>query len=166
MVVSGFVAEGFEPVQRAFEESFASNGEVGAAFAATRDGKPVVDLWGGIADTASSTPWREDTLQVVFSGTKGFVALCMLILIERGQLALDQPVARYWPEFDAAGKDGVLVRHAVSHEAGLPGFRAPVSHERTGRRSKNGCPSRRPGTVLAPWRARLLPRRDVRLALR
>ena len=130
MVVSGFVAEGFEPVQRAFGESFASNGEVGASFAATLDGKPVVDLWGGIADTASSTPWGEDTLQVVFSGTKGFVALCMLILIERGQLALDQPVARYWPEFDAAGKDGVLVRHAVSHEAGLPGFREPVSHEK------------------------------------
>ena len=129
MNVNGFVAEGFEPVQRAFEESFASNGEVGAAFAATLDGKPVVDLWGGIADPASSTPWREDTLQVVFSGTKGFVALCMLMLIERGQLDLDQPVARYWPEFGGAGKEGVLVRHVVSHQAGLPGFRERVSHE-------------------------------------
>jgi CubicO group peptidase (beta-lactamase class C family) len=129
MGVSGFVAEGFEPVQRAFEESFASNGEVGAAFAATLDGRPVVDLWGGAADPLANAAWREDTLQVVFSGTKGFVALCMLMLVERGQLDLDQPVGRYWPEFRAAGKDGVLVRHVVSHEAGLPGFREPVSHE-------------------------------------
>jgi CubicO group peptidase (beta-lactamase class C family) len=129
MAVSGFAAEGFEPVRRAFEESFSSDGEVGAAFAAMLDGRPVVDLWGGAADLAANAPWREDTLQIVFSGTKGFVALCMLMLIERGQLDLEQPVARYWPEFAAAGKDGVLVRHVVSHEAGLPGFREPISHD-------------------------------------
>jgi CubicO group peptidase (beta-lactamase class C family) len=124
----GFVADGFEPVRDAFEESFARRAELGAAFAATLDGRPVVDLWGGVADARSGAPWREDTLQVVFSGTKGFVALCLLILIERGRLDLDEPVARYWPEFAAAGKDGILVRHAASHQAGLPGLREPVTY--------------------------------------
>lgn len=118
--VSGFVSEGFEAVADAFRENFDQRHDLGAAFAAVVDGRPVIDLWGGIADAESGRPWRADTLQLVFSGTKGFVAICLLMLIERGQLDLDAPVARYWPEFAAAGKEGVLVRHVVSHQAGLP----------------------------------------------
>ena len=123
--VQGTVAPGYEPVREAFERNFSELGDVGAAFAAVVDGRPVVDLWGGVADPARAPPWREDTLQLVFSGTKGFVAACVLMLIERGQLALDQPVARYWPEFAAAGKGDVLVGHVVSHAPGLPAFREP-----------------------------------------
>jgi CubicO group peptidase (beta-lactamase class C family) len=98
--------------------------ERGAAFAAVVDGELVVDLWGGTADEQTGNPWREDTLVMVFSGTKGFVAVCLLLLIERGELELDRPVEEYWPEF---GKPDVLVRHVVSHTAGLPGIRAPVA---------------------------------------
>ena len=121
--VHGFVAAGFEGRPTEFERNFAERGEVGAAFAAVQDGEPVVDLWGGVADRAAGRPWGEDTLQLVFSGTKGFVAVCVLLAIERGLLDLDAPVARYWPEF---GKEDVRVRDVVSHTARLPGIDEPV----------------------------------------
>src|SRR5262245_17303572 len=108
--IGGFVAPGYEPVREAFARNFAERGELGAAFAAVRDGEPVVDLWGGVADRASGRPWREDTLVLIFSGTKGLVAACVLMLLERGQLELDAPVARYWPEFAQAGKEQMRVR--------------------------------------------------------
>jgi CubicO group peptidase (beta-lactamase class C family) len=116
----GGVAPGFEGVADAFEGTLSEGGGHGAAFAAVVDGELVVDLWGGIADGETGAPWREETMQLVFSGTKGLVAACLLLLIERGTLQLDAPVARFWPEFAAAGKDGILVRHVVSHVAGLP----------------------------------------------
>jgi CubicO group peptidase (beta-lactamase class C family) len=121
--VQGFVASGLEAVAAEFEHNFAARGELGAAFSAYLDGDLVVDLWGGIADRSSARPWQRDTLQVIFSGTKGIVAACLLILLERHQLDLDAPVAQYWPEFASAGKARVLVRHLVSHTAGLPAVR-------------------------------------------
>jgi CubicO group peptidase (beta-lactamase class C family) len=123
----GFVAQGYEPVAEEFERNFAERGELGAAFAVSRGGEPVVDLWGGVADRVRRRPWAADTLQIVFSGTKGLVAICMLILLERGELALEAPVAAYWPEFAEAGKEGVLVRDVVAHTARLPGLEAPVT---------------------------------------
>jgi CubicO group peptidase (beta-lactamase class C family) len=125
----GTVRPGFEPVAEAFERNFAEHGEVGAAFAAYIDGEQVVDLWGGLADRARGAAWRQDTLVPVFSGSKGLVAACMLLLIERGALELDAPVCRYWPEFAARGKEGILVRDVVSHRAGLPGLLTPVTLE-------------------------------------
>jgi CubicO group peptidase (beta-lactamase class C family) len=122
----GYVAPGYEEVVEEFRRNFAERGEVGAAFAAVRDGEVVVDLWGGLADSSTQRPWAEDTLQVVFSGTKGLVAICMLLAIERGLLELDAPVARYWPEF---GKDEILVRDVVGHTARLPGITRPVTDE-------------------------------------
>lgn len=123
-LISGYVAPGFEPVAEEFERNFTSRGEVGAAFSAVCDGELVVDLWGGLA--APDKPWQEDTLQVVFSGTKGLLAACMLLLQERGLIELDRPVAWYWPEFAAQGKERVLVRHVVSHRSGLPGIASPL----------------------------------------
>ena len=128
-VVGGHVAPGFEVVREAFEENFAREGEVGAAFAAWVDGVPAVDLWAGLADRRRGMPWGEDTLVGVFSGTKGLVATCLLLLLERQLLDLDAPVCRYWPEFGAAGKEGLLVRDLVSHQAGLPGLLTPVTIE-------------------------------------
>jgi CubicO group peptidase (beta-lactamase class C family) len=127
--IEGTVAPGFEGVAAAFERNFAEHGEVGAAFAAQVDGVPVVDLWGGVADRRRGLAWREDTLVPVFSGSKGLVATCVLMLVERGLLELDAPVCRYWPEFAAAGKQSVLVRDVVSHRAALPGLLTPVSLE-------------------------------------
>ena len=84
---------------------------------------PLIDLWGGVADRDTGTPWQEDTIQLVFSGTKGLVASCLLVLLDRGALELDGPVSRYWPEFAAAGKGEVTVGQAVSHMAAVPGLR-------------------------------------------
>jgi CubicO group peptidase (beta-lactamase class C family) len=122
----GAVAPGFERVRDEFERNFAERGEVGAAFAAVRDGETVVDLWGGLADQAAQRAWQEDTLQLIFSGTKGVVAACLLMLIDRGLIDPNAPVARYWPEFAGAGKDDIRVSDVASHQAGLPGLRAPV----------------------------------------
>ena len=126
---TGMVAAGFERVQEEFLGNFTERGEAGAAFAAVLDGRPVVDLWGGLADKASGQKWSENTLQLVWSGTKGFVAVCILMLIERGLVDLDATVARYWPEFARNGKAGVLVKHVLSHTAGLPGLHDAASNE-------------------------------------
>jgi CubicO group peptidase (beta-lactamase class C family) len=124
--VEGFVAPGFEAVAEEFRRNLHERGELGAAFSASRGPEPLVDIWGGIADRTSGALWRGDTLPVVFSGTKGFVAVCLLKVIERGLLDLEEPVARYWPEFAAAGKDRILVRDVVSHMAGLPVITTPL----------------------------------------
>jgi CubicO group peptidase (beta-lactamase class C family) len=123
----GFVAAGFEPVAREFERNFSDRGEVGAAFAAVRDDCLIADLWGGWADRQAQRAWSQDTLQLIFSGTKGLVAACLLMLIDRGQLDLDAAVCRYWPQFAAAGKSRVLVRDVVTHTACLPGLAIPVT---------------------------------------
>jgi CubicO group peptidase (beta-lactamase class C family) len=123
----GLVAPGFERVAEAFEGNFADRQDKGAAFAATVDGRLVVDIWGGLADRATGRLWEEETLQLLFSGTKAFVALCLLMLVDRGRLELDRPVADYWPEFAAEGKGSILVQEALSHRARLPGIRDALS---------------------------------------
>jgi CubicO group peptidase (beta-lactamase class C family) len=125
--VSGYAVPGFELVAKEFRRNFDERGDLGAAFAVVRDDEVLVDLWGGIADRAAGRPWAADTLQILFSGTKGMVSACLLLLVDRGQLELEVPVARYWPEFAAAGKGGVLVRDLVTHSAGLPGLQVPVT---------------------------------------
>jgi CubicO group peptidase (beta-lactamase class C family) len=119
-VIAGRVATGYEPVREAFAAELRRDAEAGAAFAAVVDGEPVVDLWGGLAHREPARPWVEDTAQLIFSGTKGMTATCILLLLERGRISLDRPVADYWPGFGQAGKGDVLVRHLVSHQAGLP----------------------------------------------
>jgi len=101
-------------------------GDVGASVAVFVDGEPVVDVWGGFADADRTIPWQRDTIAGVWSVTKTMTALSALILADRGELDLDAPVARYWPEFAAEGKDGVLVRHLLSHTAGLPNWDGTV----------------------------------------
>jgi CubicO group peptidase (beta-lactamase class C family) len=125
--VHGTVAPGYEAVAEAFERNFRERGELGAAFAATLDGAPVVDLWGGLASSAEGRPWTADTPVLVFSGTKALVAVCMLMLVERGQLDLEEPVATYWPEFAANGKSATTVADVLGHRSRLPALRAPVT---------------------------------------
>ncbi|MFD9651014.1 serine hydrolase domain-containing protein [Streptomyces mirabilis] len=104
-------------------------GDVGASVAVFVDGEPVVDVWGGFTDTDRTLPWQRDTIAGVWSVTKTMTALCALVLADRGELDLTAPVARYWPEFSAAGKDGVLVRHLLAHTAGLPDWDGPTTAE-------------------------------------
>ena len=124
--VRGFCAPEFQAVADEFERNFSERGEVGAAVAIHVDGKPVVDLWGGIADRESGRAWQEDTLVTVYSSSKGIAAACMHMLIDRGMLDVDEPVARYWPEFAAHGKEQVTVAMLLSHQAGLPFWEEPL----------------------------------------
>ncbi|MFI9172107.1 serine hydrolase domain-containing protein [Streptomyces lincolnensis] len=129
MDVNGTVAEGFEPVRDAFARNFEVFGERGAAVAVYRDGRKVVDLWGGTHDLDGTAPWRHGTAQVVRSATKGVAAAVPLMLHQRGDLDLDAPVAEYWPEFKARGKERVLVRQVLNHRAGLPVLDRPITPE-------------------------------------
>lgn len=114
------VTEGFEPVRDAFVRNFEVLGDRGAAVAVYRDGRKVVDLWGGTKDADGTKPWTEDTAQVVRSATKGVAAAVPLLLHQRGLLDLDAPVATYWPEFKAGGKERTRVRDLLAHRAGVP----------------------------------------------
>jgi CubicO group peptidase (beta-lactamase class C family) len=126
-LVGGGVAPGFEEVARTFEQNFHDRSEIGAAFAATRDGRLVVDVWGGLADSARKRRWERNTPVLLFSGTKALVAVCLLILLERGEIELDAPVARYWPEFGAKGKATISVADICAHRARLPALRQQVT---------------------------------------
>jgi len=117
--VSGGVDEAFGPVADAFRRNFAERGEIGAACSAYRDGRTVVDLWGGYRDGVSRAPWLGDTLVPMFSTTKGVASMAVAVAHSRGLLDYDAPVASYWPEFAAAGKQAVTVRQLLSHQAGL-----------------------------------------------
>lgn len=124
--IDGDVAPGFEPVREAFEANFDRHGDIGAAVCVYRDGRPVVDLWGGLADPDTGRPWERGTLQLVYSATKGVTATAAHLLAQRGELDLDAPVAEYWPEFAANGKAGTPVRWLLSHQAGLVALDEPV----------------------------------------
>jgi CubicO group peptidase (beta-lactamase class C family) len=128
-IVEGRCGPRFQAVRDAFQTNFASGKDVGASVALTLNGELVVDLWGGFVDEAKTTRWRADTITGVASTTKTMTALCALLLADRGDLDLDAPVARYWPEFAAAGKSGVLVRHLLGHTSGLPGWTEKIAFE-------------------------------------
>ena len=117
--ISGHCDGDFGNVKDAFAENFRRNGDVGASCAVALRGELVVDLWGGTLDVEGTTPWAEDTIINVFSTTKTMSCLSLLVLVSRGQVDVDAPVHRYWPEFQQAGKANVLVRHVLSHTAGL-----------------------------------------------
>ena len=119
MDVHGSVDKGFEPVAAALRANFAEHGDIGAAVCVYHRGQPVVDLWGGDADREAGRSWEEDTIQLVFSTTKGMAATCVHLLVERGELDLDDPVALHWPEFAAGGKADIPLRWVLTHEAGL-----------------------------------------------
>lgn len=117
----------FEPLRQLFTNNLNTGVDLGASVAVTIEGEFAVDLWGGWADVARTRPWNEDTLTLVYSTTKMMAALAALVLVDRGELDLDAPVAKYWPEFAAQGKGGVLVRHVMSHTSGVSGWQEPVS---------------------------------------
>src|SRR5262249_29767596 len=118
--VEGLVEPGFEGVRDAFAANFAEYGEIGAGYALYVEGSKVVDVWGGVANRKTGAPYTRDSLQLVFSTTKGATAACANLLAERGELDMDAPVAKYWPEFAQAGKDAIPVRWLLCHKAGLP----------------------------------------------
>ena len=127
--IQGYCDERFSSVKDAFAKNFADGLEVGASYAATIEGEYVVDIWAGYKDEAKTQPWEKDTIVNVYSTTKAMAALCTLMLVERGQLDLDEPVARYWPEFAQNGKEKIPVRQLLSHTSGLSGFEENITKE-------------------------------------
>jgi len=122
MKIDGYCDERFISVKHIFEKNFELGLEVGASFAVSLNGKLVVDIWGGFSDSAKTKPWEKDTIVNVFSTTKVMTALCIHLLVDKGLIDVDAPVAKYWPEFAQATKENILVKHLMSHSAGLPGF--------------------------------------------
>ncbi|WP_281663193.1 serine hydrolase domain-containing protein [Paraburkholderia fungorum] len=118
-VVQGTCHPEFSRVRQAFIANFTRRGEVGAAVCVYLDGKPVVDLWGGLMRADTGMRWHRDTLVCMMSVTKGMLALCAHALVDTGQLSLDARVAEYWPEFGQASKDRITVRQLLSHQAAL-----------------------------------------------
>ena len=119
-VIEGTVEPGFEVIRDAFAEAEADD-PGGAQLSIWRHGRPVVDLWTG-EDPIKGRPFNKDTITILMSCTKGVSAVCANILVERGLLDVDAPVARYWPEFAAAGKETMPVKYLLSHSAGLMGI--------------------------------------------
>lgn len=124
--IQGSVDPKFQSVADRFAQNFDELDEVGASLCLSVEGETVVDLWGGYRDARRTVPWDRDTISIVFSCTKAATALCAQILVDRGLLDLDAPVARYWPEFGTAGKENATVAMLLNHTVGLPALRAPV----------------------------------------
>jgi len=120
--IHGIYDERFAEVRELFERNFAEEGDVGASFAVTVEGEFVVDIWAGHADKARTRPWQEDTIVNVYSTTKTMSFICALVLVDRGLLDFNAKVTRYWGEYGQNGKENTLVRHFMSHSAGVPGF--------------------------------------------
>jgi CubicO group peptidase (beta-lactamase class C family) len=117
--ITGDVEEGYGKVADAFRRNFTEYGEIGAACAVYQNGRKVVDLWGGYRDERTGAPWEEVTLVYWASATKGMAAMAILVAHSRGWLDFDEPVATYWPEFAQNGKEGIILRQLLSHQAGL-----------------------------------------------
>ena len=127
--IQGFCDERFTSVREVFEKNFEEGLEVGASFAATLNGKFIIDIWAGNADAAQTLPWEENTIVNVYSTTKVMTAICALMLVDRDLLDLDAPVADYWPEFAQNGKERILVRYLFSHSSGLSGWEEKIRIE-------------------------------------
>jgi CubicO group peptidase (beta-lactamase class C family) len=127
--VQGEYDERFSPLRDLFQENLDAEEELGASLAVVRNGVLLVDLWGGWTDIEHGAPWVEDTITATWSVTKTMTALAALVLVDRGELDVYSPVARYWPEFAANGKTGIEVRHLLSHTSGVSGWEPPFAHE-------------------------------------
>lgn len=123
--IEGICDPAFAHLLDEFTRNFEERGEVGASVAVTLEGEKVVDLWGGLANR-DGTPWQEDTISIIFSCTKGALALCAHMLVERGLLDLDAPVADYWPEFAVNGKENATVSMMLDHSVGVPHIREKI----------------------------------------
>lgn len=117
----------FAGVRAAFDSVFSDGLERGAAVAVWVDGQAVVDLWGGHRDLVKAHPWQHDTLVNVWSVSEGVAAVAVAMLVEHGLVDCAAPVARYWPEFAANGKQSITLDQVLTHQAGLDGLSVPMS---------------------------------------
>ena len=161
MQVEGTVEPGFEAVRDAFGAAQAQD-EGGAQLCVYRRGMRVVDIWAGM-DPLNHRPYTADTITILMSCTKAVTAICLHMLAQRGLIDYDAPVARYWPEFAAKGKDAIAVRDILAHRAGLMGFdeEAGISRECAFRLEPMHRGARQHGAVVEAGHSLLLPRVDL-----
>jgi CubicO group peptidase (beta-lactamase class C family) len=126
-LMGGDVDEGYGKLSDVFRRNLGSGQEVGAAFSVYRDGRKVVDLWGGYRNGITQAPWREDTLVNVFSTTKGVASLAVAVAASEGFISYDAKVTDFWPEFAQGGKGAITLRQLLSHQAGLPAIDPPLT---------------------------------------
>lgn len=124
--VEGTCDDRFSAMRDLLQANIDSGADLGASVAVTLAGEPVVDMWGGWADSEKTKPWGADTITNVWSTTKTMTNLAALVLVDRGDLDVFAPVAKYWPEFAANGKQGIQVRHLLSHTSGVSAWAQPV----------------------------------------
>lgn len=122
--VQGTCTTAFEPLREQLAANLADGADLGASVAVVHDGELVADLWGGEARPGES--WTEDTVVQVWSVTKTMAALTALVLVDRGQLDLDAPVASYWTDFR---DQRVLVRQLLAHTSGHAGWTEKLTLE-------------------------------------
>jgi hypothetical protein len=127
--ISGWCDPAFAAVRQAFEANFAERGEVGAACHVVIDRRVVVDLVGGWADEARTRAWQPDTMVNFYSAGKALTALVALQQVDAGSLSLDTPLANLWPEFATGGKESATLRHALTHQAGVPAIRERMTND-------------------------------------
>ena len=127
-MINGYCDERFNEAKNIFESSIKNGFELGGAICIEVKGEKVIDIWGGHLDHEKTQPWKENTIVNVFSTTKGIAAICLLQLIEKGLLDIDKPVADYWPEFSANGKEKLPVKYLFCHKSGLCGVREPLEN--------------------------------------
>lgn len=119
----------FDSIRELVQKQLSSGEELGLSLSVNIDGKDVLDLWGGHADVAKTQPWNKDTITLAWSCSKVVTNLAAMLLVDRGQLDVNEKVATYWPEFAANGKDNVTVAHVLSHSSGIPAWELPVTFE-------------------------------------
>ncbi len=129
MQLEGTSDDRFGALVDVLQKQLEADYDLGASLAVAVDGELVVDVWGGWSDEAKTTPWKADTVTNVWSTTKTMTALSALLLVDRGLLDPDATVASYWPEFAAAGKGDIRVRHLMSHTSGVSAWAQPVTPE-------------------------------------
>ncbi len=125
-MIEGYCDDRFLEAKTLFEKNIKNGFELGCAVSVELRGKKIIDLWGGYTDQAKTTLWEENTIINVFSTTKGIAAICLLQLVEKGLLDLDEPVATYWPEFSENAKENIPVRYLFCHKSGLCGIKTPL----------------------------------------
>jgi len=127
-MISGYCEEKYYPVKKIFESYFLNQEEIGASFAIYKEGKPLIDLWGG-QKNKNNKNWEENTIVNVFSATKGIYEIVISILIDQNILDLEKPVSYYWEAFKQSNKREITLKHILSHQSGLYRFKEKITQE-------------------------------------
>jgi CubicO group peptidase (beta-lactamase class C family) len=127
-MINGYCEEKYNPVKKIFGDYFLKNQEIGASFAVYKEGKPLIDLWGGFQDK-SNKKWEENSIVNVFSATKGIYEIIVSVLIDQNILDIEKPVSYYWDTFKQSDKKEIKLKHILSHQSGLYRFKEKITQQ-------------------------------------